>query len=282
MVAARSIKWLLVFVAPALAQAGTVVKTAVIGGMMMTGLWPALAARFEASTGIKVEVVASGPRELIAPVFRAGQADLITMHSGDITTDLAADGFGVNMRPWTRNELVIVGPSDDPASICGMTNGVEALRKIAARKAPFIDVADIGSREVYHHLWKALGERPHGDWVIKDESVDPRSILQFAEARHAYAIVGRMPVVFGRLQPSPGMAIMVQGDPAMRRPYVVMELNPEKFPAANAEGARKLSDYLLSPETQGFLAEFGTHVDGDRPFFYPVRPPAGSGPADDR
>ena len=60
---------------------------------------------FEAQTGYKVEVVVTGPRPDLDAAMRAGKVDLLTMHSGDITTDLVADGYGVNMRPWTRNEL---------------------------------------------------------------------------------------------------------------------------------------------------------------------------------
>src|SRR5215468_6085718 len=104
-----------------------VVRCAVIGGMTMTGLWLEITKMFEADTGYRCELAATGPRPEIAPVFRAGKADLITMHSGDITTDLVADGYGINMRPWTRNELSIVGPTDDPAHIRGMTNGAAAL-----------------------------------------------------------------------------------------------------------------------------------------------------------
>ena len=94
-----------------------VVRCAVIGGMTMTGLWPEIAKKFEAETGIKAEVVITGPRPELDKAMREGKADFLTMHSGDITTDLVADGFGVNMRPWTRNELCIVGPPDDPAQV---------------------------------------------------------------------------------------------------------------------------------------------------------------------
>jgi len=76
----------------------------------MTGLWQEIAKMFEAQTGYRVEVVATGPRPILDTAMRAGKVDLLTMHSGDITTDLVADGFGINMRPWTRNELCIVGP----------------------------------------------------------------------------------------------------------------------------------------------------------------------------
>src|SRR5215472_86787 len=129
-----------------------VVRCAVIGGMTMTGLWPRLVERFERDTGYRAELIVTGPRPDLDKAMREGRVDLLTMHSGDITTDLVADGFGTNMRPWTRNELCIVGPPDDPARIRGMTNGAAALRMIAEGRAPFVDFQGIGSRELAHNL----------------------------------------------------------------------------------------------------------------------------------
>jgi tungstate transport system substrate-binding protein len=247
-----------------------VVRCAVIGGMTMTGLWPEIVKMFEAQSGYHCELAATGPRPEISQVFRSGKADLITMHSGDITTDLVADGFGVNMRPWTRNELSIVGPTNDPAHIRGMTNGAAALRQIHDAGARFVDFQGIGSRELAHNLWQASGVEPKGDWVLKDDTISKFDILQFARTNNAYVIVGYIPARLGKMNAS-GMEILVQGDLAMRRPFIVMEANPEKFPHANNAGARALSDFLLSPKVQTFLAEFGQKTTGRGPLFHPVQ-----------
>lgn len=246
-----------------------VVRCAVIGGMTMTGLWPEIAKRFEAETGYKVEVTATGPRPILDKIMRAGKVDLLTMHSGDITTDLVADGFGVNMRPWTRNELCIVGPPDDPAHVRGMTNGAEALKKIAASKSHFVDFQGIGSRELAHNLWDQAGVEPKGDWVLRDDTVSKFDILQFARTNDAYVVVGYIPARLQKMSAG-GMEILVKGDPAMRRPFIVMETNPKKFPGVNTAGACALSDFLLSPKLQAFLLEFGTQTNGPGPLFYPV------------
>jgi tungstate transport system substrate-binding protein len=251
-----------------------IVRCAVIGGMTMTGLWPEIAKRFEAETGYQCELVATGPRPEIAAVFRAGKADLITMHSGDITTDLVADGYGINMRPWTRNELTIVGPLNDPAHIRGMTNGAAALRKIAASKAHFVDFQGIGSRELAHNLWSAAGVEPKGEWVLKDSTVSKFDILQFARTNDAYVVVGYIPARIGKMNAA-GMEILVQGDPAMRRPFIVMEANPKKLAGINERGARALSDFLLSAKVQRFLADFGENLTGRGPLFHPVYTEAG-------
>ena len=235
----------------------------------MTGLWPEIAKKFEAETGIKAEVVITGPRPELDKAMREGKADFLTMHSGDITTDLVAEGFGVNMRPWTRSELCIVGPPDDPAQVRGMTTGAAALRKIAASKSRFVDFQGIGSRELAHNLWRLAGVEPKGDWVIRDDTVSKWNILQFARSNHAYVVVGYIPAQTGKMF-AEGMNILVKGDPIMRRPFIVMEANPKKLPHANYAGAKALSDFLLSAKMQNFLLEFGRQTNGPGPLFFPV------------
>jgi tungstate transport system substrate-binding protein len=251
-----------------------VVRCAVIGGMTMTKLWPEITTRFEAKTGYKTVVVRTGPRDMIAKPFREGRADLLTMHSGDITTDLVCDGYGTNMRPWTRNDLVIYGPPEDPAKIRGMKDGVEALRMIAQSQSPFLDGNDIGSREMCHNLWKKAGIKPSGKWYLQDDSPRSRLIPRYAAKKKAYVIMGRMPYLFKKIDFA-DLQIMVEGDPIMRRPYVVMEANPQRFPDTNSKGARALADFLLSSDIQNLLKEFGAREYGGIPLFYPVWP-AGS------
>ena len=273
----RTRVWLATFLLLAVSchrQAGApsdpqVVRCAVIGGMTMTGLWPAISKMFEAQTSYRIEVIATGPRPVLDEAMRAGKVDLLTMHSGDITTDLVADGFGINMRPWTRNELCIVGPPGDPANIRGMTNGAAALRKIADTKARFVDFQGIGSRELAHTLWRIAGIEPKGEWVIRDDTVSKWDILQFARSNNAYVVVGYIPAHFQKMK-AEGMEVMVKDDPTMRRPFIVMETNPRKFPQANYAGARALSDFLLSAKTQNFLLAFGSQTNGPGPLFFPV------------
>jgi len=245
------------------------IRVAVIGGMTMTGMWQALTAEFEAETNYKVEVVVTGPKQILVEAFRKGEADLLTMHSSDATTDLVADGYGINMHPWTRNQLVIVGPSSDPAHIKGMHDGAAALKKIAETQSPFVDHFSNGAREVAHKMWAKAGIAPQGPWVIKDESAYPQDILHYAEQHEAYIVVGRIPVIQGKMK-SNKMEIMVENDPAMVRPYMVMEANPVKFPHTNSIGAHALASYLVSDRAKRFLREFGQRQPDGIPLFHPL------------
>jgi tungstate transport system substrate-binding protein len=254
------------------APAKPVVRVAVIGGMTMTGMWQEVSKMFEARSGYKVELVKTGPRPGLATIFREGKVDLLTMHSGDITTNLVAEGYGVNMKPWTQNDLVIVGPVADPAGVRGLHDGAEAFRRIAAAKANFVDFQGVGSREVCHSLWAKAGIRPQGTWFLQDQSKEHLDILNFAAGQHAYVVVGRMPVLFNKLKAS-GMEILVEDDPAMRRPYIVMEADPKRFPHTNVAGAKALSDFLVSDTVQDYLAKAASNQRSDVPLFHPVTKP---------
>ncbi len=248
------------------------IRVAVIGGMTMSGMWQELAATFEKATGWKTQLVATGPKAVLAEALKRGEVDLLTMHSSDETTDLVADGWGVNMRPWARNEHTIVGPAGDPAGIRGMRDGAEALKKIAAARSPFVDFYGPGSRELTHKLWQRAGLKPEGDWVLKDESPSPQQIVEFAEQKNAYVVVGRIPVTNGKI-PAGKMEILVSGDPEMRRPYVVMEASPKKFPRTNSIGARSLADWLTSDKARQFLLDHAKRQPGGIAIFFPVDAP---------
>ncbi len=245
------------------------VKVAVIGGMTLGGMWPELAEKFTKDTGWPVELVTTGPKAVLCEAFKAGSCDLLTMHSSDEATELVANGFGKDMQPWARNEHCIMGPPSDPAKIKGMTDGTAALKKIALSKSPFIDFMGPGSRDVSHKLWMASGVEPKGDWVLKDESTVPQAVVEYAAQKQAYVIVGRIPILKGKI-PSAGMEVMVQGDPAMRRPYVVMIANEKKFPQSNQAGAKALHTWMTSDAGQAFLRDYDTRKPDDPHLFFPA------------
>lgn len=231
-------------------------KAAVIGGMVMTGLWDEVARAFEAETGIPVVAAATGPKDILNAKFRKGGINLITLHSSDVATNLVADGLAVNMRPWARNEQVIVGPPEDPAKIRGLASGAEAFKRIAAIQAPLVEARGTGSKIVCERLWHLADIEPVGPWILRDESPTSQQVLEFAAQRRAYVVVGRIPVLHGKM-PAAGLEILVQGDPEMRRPFVVLE-------AAHSKNARLLSDFLVSEKAQKILANFAGRHAGEK------------------
>jgi tungstate transport system substrate-binding protein len=213
------------------------IRCAVIGGMTETGLWPALAERYALISGNKLEVVSTGPKPVIVDAFRKGGIDLITVHASDAMVNLVADGLAVDPQPWLKNDLVIVGPADDPAHIRGDKDGHLTL----------------GPETVF----------------FNDEN--QHAVLQRATEVHAYTLIGRIPFISGKLSHG-GMELMVRGDPRLRRPYLVATA---AGPATDLRlaAARDFAAFLRSPATQAWVATFGVGKYDDQPLFYPVTLP---------
>jgi len=249
-----------------------VIRAGVIGGMMRSGLWPGLAQRFEMESGYRVEVAVSGNRDLLADAFVAGELDLVAIHAGEVASNLVAYGYGRNMRTWTRNEFVIIGPRADPARIRGLHDGAAALTRIARVQASLVDYQNSGPREITAALWKKTGIQPRGDWLLKSDSNSSEQVIDFTRTKQAYVVLGRIPAL-ERPQSVNDLEILVQGDPEMHRSFVVIEANPQKVPQANSKGARALADFLLKAKTQDFLRAFATNSVAGMPVFQPVTRP---------
>jgi len=245
------------------------VRCAVIGGMVDTELFVKVGERFHADTGDSVEIVATGPKGTVAAAVRDGKADLVTMHSSDTIVNLVADGYALDPQPWVRNELVIVGPADDPAGIRGLSDAVEAFRRIAERRTPFVMHSSIGSQEVLRDVLQNTKVQLDPEQLVYSPEERKQMVLRLAEEKHGYTLVGRIPFLDGKM-PSSKLAMMVQGDERLRRPYLVAAVNPRRVPSARLEAAKRLAAYLRSPKTQQWLLHYGEGKLDSRPLFFPV------------
>ncbi len=248
---------------PSAHPSGQRIRVAVIGGMMETGLWPEVAARYERLTGNTIEVVASGPKPQVVEAFRAGGIDLITVHACDAMVNLVADGLARDPQPWARNDLVIVGPADDPAGIRGKKDALVAIGKIIETKVPLLVHASMGADGVLHDLVEAGHLKLDPGATILFDQDNQHAVLDKAAAAHAYTLIGRIPFIMGKLK-AEGIELMVQGDPRLRRPYLV------EVARDAPEAARDLAQYLRDPETQDFIAVYGKGKWDDLPLFFPV------------
>lgn len=248
------------------------IRVAIVGGMMETGFWPELAARYEKTSGDKIELAASGPKPQVVAAFKRGGIDLITVHASDAMVNLVADGFARDPQPWVKNDLVIVGPTADPAGVRGGNDAIAALKKIIATKSKLLVHASLGADTVLHDLQEAGSFElvPEATLLFADDN--QHAVLQRAATEGAYTIVGRIPFLRGKLK-ADGIELMVTGDPLLRRPYLV-----EVSTKAQA-GADDLAAYLRSPATQAWIATFGKGQYDDAPLFFPVVIPQVGGAA---
>jgi tungstate transport system substrate-binding protein len=225
-----------------------------------------------ASSGNRPKPQMRGSRQSrIDRVFRQGGIDLITMHASDTIINIVADGLAMDPQPWLRNDMVIVGPPDDPAGIKGDTDAVKAFKKIASTKASFVVHSSLGAQEVLRAILDEgdITLDPGHTKVLFDDK--QRRVLKIAADDKAYTLVGRIPFRSGKL-PNYGLTVMVEGDPRLRRPYLVAVANPSRISGAHVREARRLAAYLRSDETQQWIASFGRGRLDAHPLFFPVRP----------
>lgn len=64
-----------------------------------------------------------------------------------------------------------------------------------------------------------------------------------------------------------GLAVLVEGDPRLPNRYDVILLDPKKHPEAKQEAARRLAEWLISPQGQDAINGF--KIDGEQ-LFHPL------------
>jgi tungstate transport system substrate-binding protein len=171
---------------------------------------------------------------------------------------------------------LLVGPSADPAGVRGERDAVAALREIIAKGSPFLLQASLGADSVLHDLLEVEKLQLAEAQMVPFGGADQRAMLARAVERGAYALVGRIPFINGKIAHH-GLELMVQGDPRLRRPYLV-EVARGPAGAPRLAAARELAEFLRAPATQEWLAVYGKGRFDDQPLFFPVTVPAAAAP----
>ena len=234
-----------------------------------TGILPVLNAPFEKMMNIKVDVISVGTGKALELGAR-GDVDVVLVHAREAEDKFVANGSGVNRRDVMYNDFIIIGPEKDPATIKGMTNAQEALKKIALAQAPFISRGDdSGTHKKELKLWEKAGIKPEGKWYFEaGQGMGP--VLTMANEKQAYALSDRGTYLAygGKI----GLKILCEKDPALNNPYGIIAVNPAKFPYVKYIYAMAYIGWLTSPEGQKIIREFGKDKFG-QPLFIPTAIP---------
>lgn len=233
-----------------------------------TGLLDMLLPLFEQRTGYGVKTVAVGTGAALALGAR-GEADVVLVHAPEAEKSWLAQGNGTERLLVMHNDFILVGPDEDPARISRSSSVVAAIGKIADVRATFVSRGDSsGTHQLEQRLWREASLAPKGaPWYIESGSGMSQT-LSIAAHQRSYTLTDRGTWLTRRSQL--GLPIMVEGDPLLLNLYHVMPVNPAKFPPGqiNAAGGRALAEFLVSPEAQQLIAEFGREKFG-QPLFTP-------------
>lgn len=229
-----------------------------------SGLFKHLLPRFTAGTGIAVNVVALGTGQAL-DVGRRGDADVVFVHDRPAEDKFVAEGFATGRRDVMYNDFVVVGPRSDPALVKG-ADVLEALRRIALAKAPFVSRGDrSGTHAAELRYWKDAGldlAAVRGEWY-RDVGQGMGPALNTASASNAYLLADRG--TWLSFKNRGDLAVLVEGDRRLFNQYGVMLVNPAKHPHVKAVEGQAFIDWLVSPEGQRAIADY--KIEGEQLFF---------------
>jgi tungstate transport system substrate-binding protein len=189
-----------------------------------------------------------------------GDADVVLVHSPRAEEEFMAAAHGESRRRVMYNDFVIVGPAEDPASVCGSLDAPPALACVARHGSPFISRGDdSGTHARERELWSAAGEEPSGEWY-REAGQGMGAVLMMASEKRAYTLSDRG--TFLSLRDRLRLEIVVEGDPRLRNQYSIIVVRD----ASNLEGARVLADWITSAAGQEAIGEFGVERFGRRLF----------------
>jgi tungstate transport system substrate-binding protein len=230
-----------------------------------SGLFEYLLPAFSKDSGIAVKVVAVGSGQAL-DIGRRGDADVVFVHDRPAEDKFMAEGQGVKRFDVMYNDFVIVGPKTDPAGIAGGKDVADALRRIAAVKAPFVSRGDrSGTYEAELRLWKLAGvdiAAVRGNWHREiGQGMGPA--LNMASSSNAYLLSDRG--TWLSFKNRGDLAVLTEGDKRLFNQYGVMLVSPVKHANVNARDGQAFIDWLVSPKGQQTVANY--KVGGEQLFF---------------
>ncbi len=229
-----------------------------------SGLLDILVPEFKKQTGYEVKTIAVGTGAALA-MGEKGEADVLLVHAPAAEKKLVDAKIGINYNLVMHNDFIIVGPPADPAKIKGIKSPVQALKAIADGKSVFISRGDkSGTDTMEKSLWKTASITPSGSWY-QESGTGMGQTLKIASEKGGYILTDR--ATYLSTKKSLQLDILVEGDASLLNIYHVLQVNPEKFPKVNSEGAKAFVDFMISPSTQQLIGIFGKDKFGQALFF---------------
>ncbi len=266
-------------------------KIATTTSLYDTGLWAYLEPKFEEKykdykteeggiprVGLELDIVYAGTGAAINQ-GKSGNVDAVIVHDPDQEKTFVSDGFGIDKRSFAYNFFMIAGPSANPAGIKDLSPA-DAFRKIreagTAGKAKFISRGDnSGTHGAEKRLWAAIGANYTADiqgqsWYVEaGQGMAPTLVM--ANELNAYVLCDGS--TFTTVQGKLSLVALVKKNAAETlNVYNAYAINPDKIKTAKIAIAKEFINWLISPEVQKLIGEYGVKEFGGS-LFYPIGDP---------
>jgi len=229
-----------------------------------SGLLDELIPVFEKKTGYRVKTISVGTGQALA-MGEKGEADVLLVHAPAAEKKLVDAGVAINYQLVMHNDFIIVGPASDPAKIKGKT-AMDAFKAIDAAGAVFISRGDdSGTHKKEQSLWKDANVTPTGKPWYHESGQGMGATVLMASEKVGYTLTDRATYLAQKANLK--LDILSEGDKPLLNIYHVMQVNPEKFSKVNTAGAKAFVEFMIAPDTQKMIGEFGKAKYGASLFF---------------
>jgi tungstate transport system substrate-binding protein len=214
---------------------------------------------FEEKYDVELDVMYAGTGKALEYGTR-GDVDVITVHSKAREEAFVTDGYGIQRVPFAYNYFLIVGHASDPAGIKGMSSEDAFNKLMQTGSGSFVSRGDdSGTHSKEKAIWKGAGYdyetvQKAGTWYM-DVGAGMGPTLTMANEKQGYTLtdMGTYLAFKGKLELVP---IVDKGD-ILLNVYSVIAVNPEKTGVKNLEMSNNLVGFLVSPDIQKLIGEYG-------------------------
>jgi len=254
-------------------------KVATTTSLYDTGLWYYLEPMFEEKHNVEMDIVYAGTG-IALEYGRRGDVDAVIVHDRAREDKFIEEGYGINRRYFAFNYFLIAGPPSDPAGIKDMLPA-DAAKKIAEEGMKNPDVVKFvsrgdnsGTHSKEKLIWKEAGFEyddilNSGDWYIEaGKGMGPTLIMANELQAYTLADISTF-LAFKKTNPELTLEPLVEKGSIFLNVYAAIAVNPEKVKTAKIEMANNLINWLISPEIQELLGNYGVAEYG-RPLFNPI------------
>lgn len=244
-----------------------IVKLTTTTSVNDSGLMDYLRDDFKKDTGLEMEIVSKGTGAAIEDA-KAGNADVILVHSKDAEEKFIEEGYGLERKSFMHNFFVIVGPKDDPAVIKGK-DAEDAFKAISDSASKFVSRGDeSGTHNKEKKIWEAAGvDLSNLETMDNYNSLGDGmgATLTFASENNAYTLTDLS--TFLTMENDLDLEVLVDQSDALKNVYSIIIVNPDKVKGTNPDVAKKFQDWMLSDKASKLISEYGKEEYGQQLFF---------------
>lgn len=244
-----------------------IVKLTTTTSVNDSGLMDYLRDDFKKDTGLDMDIVSKGTGAAIEDA-KAGNADVILVHSKDAEEKFIEEGYGLERKSFMHNFFVIVGPKDDPAGIKGK-DAEEAFKLINEKGEKFVSRGDeSGTHNKELKIWEKADVDI--DELSKKDNYNSLgdgmgATLTFASENNAYTLTDLS--TFLTMENDLDLEVLVDQSDALKNVYSIIIVNPDKVKGTNPNVAKKFQDWMLSDKASKLISEYGKEEYGQQLFF---------------